>query len=405
MVNQENSSPQEVQPQSRIRTRLRNAAKNLLLVLVSLVLALGLVEIALRIYNPLGFSIKGYQIILPYNKKEVIHHSRASKLDPIVYLHRNSLGFRGEEPPQDWDRCLSIVAVGGSTTICFELADDKTWVHVLGEKLKRNFQRLWINNAGLAGHSVFGHIILMENFLVQLRPKVAVFLVGVNDIGVSDVKRVDKNINAGLKWGSFRSLERFTGALADHSEVAAAILNLKRYYFPKVTWAPPQREINLKTEPVFEMSEATKEALYRQHAAKYPRPYEKRLQTLVHICRENNILPVLMTQPALYGPGKDDVTGVDLSQLKVGDGINGGFYWRILELYNNVTRKVAQEDKVLLIDLARELPKSSKYYYDFIHYDNIGAAKVANIVYQHLEPYLAQKFPQYLRTTISSKGN
>ena len=45
------------------------------------------------------------------------------------------------------------------------------------------------------------------------------------------------------------------------------------------------------------------------------------------------------------------------------------------------------------------LPKSSKYYYDLLHYDNAGAAKVGSIVYRHLEPYLAQKFPQYLRTS------
>ena len=87
------------------------------------------------------------------------------------------------------------------------------------------------------------------------------------------------------------------------------------------------------------------------------------------------------------------------------EGINGGFFWTVLELYNGATRKVAQEEKVLLIDLAREVPKSSKYYYDLVHYDNVGAAKVGSIIYQHLYPYLAQRFPQYLRTTASREGN
>jgi lysophospholipase L1-like esterase len=397
--------PAEVQPQSQIKTRLRNGGKNLLLVFLSLMLALGLVEIALRIHNPLGFSIKGYQIILPYNKNEVIHHSSSSKLDRIVYLHRNSLGFRGDEPPQDWDRWLSIVAVGGSTTICFELADDKTWVHVLGEELKHNFPRVWINNAGLAGHSTFGHIILMENFIVKLKPKVVLFLVGVNDTGLVDHGNdVDTSIDQGLRWDSFRSLERLTGALADHSEVAAAVLNLKRYFSPKVTWAPPQREVNLKSEPTVEMSAETEAALKRDFLAKYLTPYESRLKTLVRISRANQILPVLMTQPALYGHGLDDLTGVDLSKIKINEGISSGFYWDILEILNGGARKVAQEEKVLLIDLAREVPKSSKYYYDLVHYDNVGAVKVGSIVYQHLYPYLAQKFPQYLRTTAGHEG-
>jgi lysophospholipase L1-like esterase len=396
--------PAENQPESRTKTVLRNFGKNLLLVFLSLVLALGVVEIALRIHNPMGFSMKGYKIILPAYKGEVIHHSPGSKLDRTVYLHRNSLGFRGDEPPRDLDRYLSIVAVGGSTTICFELADNKTWVHVLGEKLKNNFHELWINNAGLAGHSTFGHIILMENFIGKLKPKVVVFLVGHNE-GISHENATDTSINKGLRWDSFRSLERLAGALADYSEVAAAILNLKRYYFPKINWVPPQREMNLKTEPTLEMSDATRAALKQEYTAKNSHPYELRLKTLIRICRENQILPVFVTQPALCGPAIDDVTGVDLSKIRFKGGVNSGFFWEIFEINNEITRKVAREEKVLLIDLARELPKSSKYYYDLTHYDNLGAEKVADIIYQKLCPYLTQNFSQHLRATANRDRN
>lgn len=54
---------------------------------------------------------------------------------------------------------LTIISVGGSTTECFYISDDKTWTHILGMKLKSVFTRVWINNAGLDGHSTFGHII------------------------------------------------------------------------------------------------------------------------------------------------------------------------------------------------------------------------------------------------------
>lgn len=388
---------------SRIKTAGRQVAKNLLLVVLSLVFALGLAEIALRIYNPLGFSMKGYKIILPAHKNEVIHHRAGSKLDETVYLHRNSLGFRGPELPPDLDRHLSIVAVGGSTTICFELADDKTWVHVLGEKLKAKFKGLWVNNAGLAGHSTFGHLILMENFIIRLRPKVVIFLVGHNE-GIVRENDADKDIYKKLTWESFRSLERLAGPLADHSEVAAAILNLKRYYFPKVNWAPPQREMDLTTEPTLKMSPAAQEALKREYRAKNVKPYELRLEKLIRLCRENHILPVLITQPALCGSGVDEVTGVDISQVKVTDEINSGFYWDVFEINNEVARRVARQEGVLLIDLARELPKSSKYYYDLTHYDNSGAAEVGKIVYRHLSPYLAAKFPQFLRSAPPGTG-
>jgi len=393
------------QRRGRLTSVLLNIGKNLLLVFLSLIFALGLVEIALRIHNPLGFRVKGDKIILPINKNEIIHHAGWSKLDRTVLVHRNSLGFRGEEPPPDLGQRLSLMTVGGSTTECFELADNRTWISVLGEKLKNNFSPFWINNAGLSGHSTFGHIILMQDFIVKMKPKVVVFLVGVNDMGLEEENNADRNIHKGFTWSSFRSLERFSAALSDHSEVAAAVLNLKRYFFPKVTWAPTSREINLKTEPTLTMSAEAKAALEKDYQQKYVIPYEERLETLLHLCKENHILPVLVTQPALYGYAIDDVTGVDLSQVRVRKGINGGFYWDILEINNAVTRKVAQKEGVFLIDLAREMPKSSKYYYDLIHYDNLGAEKVGTIVYQHLYPYLAGKFPQYLRATASRTVN
>jgi hypothetical protein len=48
-----------------------------------------------------------------------------------------------------------------------------------------------------------------------------------------------------------------------------------------------------------------------------------------------------------------------------------------------------------LIDLAKVMPKSSKYYYDVHHYDNEGAQKVAGIIYKELSPFMAIRFKEY----------
>ena len=63
--------------------------------------------------------------------------------------------------------------------------------------------------------------------------------------------------------------------------------------------------------------------------------------------------------------------------------------FKVVDLYNDVTRRVAQKDGVLLIDLARELPRNSAYYYDYLHYTEPGAMAVAGIVDRHLAPFLA----------------
>ena len=157
-------------PQVTRPTRLNNLGKNLILIFISLILALSICEVSLRFYNPLGFRIKGDNIILPVNKTEIIHHYNCTKIDALVVHHNNSLGFKGPEPPKDFADCLTVVTVGGSTTECLEIAADKTWPHVLGVKLQHDFNKLWLNNAGFCGQSTYGHYILMRNFIAQLQP-------------------------------------------------------------------------------------------------------------------------------------------------------------------------------------------------------------------------------------------
>ena len=45
--------------QTTMRARLGNIGKNLLVLLISLVLVLGICELILRVYNPLGFQNQG----------------------------------------------------------------------------------------------------------------------------------------------------------------------------------------------------------------------------------------------------------------------------------------------------------------------------------------------------------
>jgi lysophospholipase L1-like esterase len=380
-----------------MRARLSNVGKNLLVLLISLTLVLGLCELSLRVYNPLGFRIRGNKIILPINKKEIIHHEGGlGKLDKVVVHQSNSLGFRGPEPPADFAHDLTIVTVGGSTTECFDLAGDKTWSHVLGVDLQRHFNRLWLNNAGLSGNSTFGHYILMQDYLVKLKPKVVIFLVGINDLGIHGERDFDQRIHG----FNARSLERFLASAAVHSELAAAALNLYRYYFPKSVMINNQndpQEIDLKKLPHFKVTPENLVAMIKEHRDHYLPPYKTRLEKLITICQDHHIVPVLLTQPVLYGDVVDPATGVNLGHKFVAKDMDGATAWDILELYNDVTRQVGRGNGVLVIDLAREMPKDSRYYYDLMHFTNAGAAQVADILDARLAPFLAQKFPSYYK--------
>ena len=374
------------------RTKLTNFARNIALVLASLVLVLGFWEIFLRFYNPLGFRIRGDKIILPINKKEIIRHEGGlGKLDPVVVHQRNSLGFRGPEPPADLARRLIVVTVGGSTTECFDLAEDKTWPAQLARLLARVFPNLWLNNAGLSGNSTFGHYVLLQDYLVKLRPQVLIFLVGVNDIGISGEKDFDQR----LHQVNVRSLERLLASLAVKSEVAAVLVNLYRYYFPKaVTMANQQdpQELDFTKLQDLDVAPGAREALKQLHAEKFVPGFKQRLEKLLGLARQHGITPVLLTQPVLYGPVTDPESGVDLTHKLVARDMDGQTGWEVLELYNDTTRQVGREQGVLVIDLARQMPKDSRYYYDLMHYTNDGAQLMAELIYRQLSPFLVKNF-------------
>ena len=110
---------------------------------------------------------------------------------------------------------------------------------------------------------------------------------------------------------------------------------------------------------------------------------------------------MLVTQPVLYGNNVDPTTGVNLAHKFVATDMDGATGWQVLELYNDVTRQVGHEQGVLVIDLARQMPKDSRYYFDLMHYTNAGAEKVADLVAAPLTPFLARKFPSYYKGPLS----
>jgi lysophospholipase L1-like esterase len=366
-----------------------NLLKNLGVCLAGCLVALAVLEVLLRVYNPLEIRFKPDRIVLPVYKRYVFDNREKfpTKLAKTTIHTKNSLGFRGDPPPRDFRDYLTIITIGGSTTECFYLSDGLTWPDLLGRKLSRGFNRVWVNNAGLDGATTYRHLILMEDYVVTLRPKVVLFLVGINDVGVEDIAAA-----APRRGHELRHLWR---ALLYRSEVYALGQNLWRYFIAQ-SRGLHHTEIDLrKAGRLDQLPAGTASRRLQDYETNFLPFFAARLSMLVKVCRDHGIEPVLITQPTLYGPGTDPVTGVNLATVKLGDDLNGGLKFKVVDLYNGVTRRVAQKDGVLLIDLARELPRNSAYYYDYLHYTEPGAAEVARIIDRHLAPFLAAHYPSF----------
>jgi lysophospholipase L1-like esterase len=356
--------------------------------LVGVLLALLLLEGFLRVYDPFGQRVWGDRIILPTRYRKVFDNRENPRLDPEVVFSKNSIGFRGPDPPKGFDEQLTLVAVGGSTTECLYLTDGKDWPQVLGGLLASSFSNVWMNNAGLDGHSTYGHLLLVRQRITRLRPRVVLFLVGINDLGRTQMRPQDRALTdgEGVPW---------TVRLARHSAVAATALNLRRGWEAQQVNLP-YREIDLRETPPFLPGKKRRDDLLATHRAHLP-AYAERLEELVRLCREAGMEPVFLTQPALYGEAFDDVTGANLAVVEVDREhlLNGRGAWELLEMYNDVTRTVGGQQGVLVVDVARALPKSSRLFYDFVHFTNEGAQGVARIAFASLCPQLARRFPQF----------
>ena len=264
----------------RVRPSSRAAAKAATAI-ASFVIAL---EVALRIYNPFPFRVRGDRIVLPVHQSYTFTHEGAKKLDPVNHVTKNSLGFRGPEPPRDWSRWLTILTIGGSTTECLFLSDGKTWTDQLARRVAAVRPDAWINNAGLEGHSTFGHLVLLRDFVVSMRPSVAIFLIGTNDMSLASERPIDRALNPENLSAGHRALT----FAADHSEIGAVAENLVRM-------ARTHRahlgdgELHLAETKTRDVDDAAAARMLDDHQSKYLGDYARRIEAMLDLCRKNGI--------------------------------------------------------------------------------------------------------------------
>jgi len=369
-------------------TPRRGWLKNFLYIIYLLLFTFFAAEIILRIYNPFPARVMGDKIILPANQTFYYHNDTVPVLDKEIRVKYNSLGFQGPEKPANYDSCLSIVTVGGSTTACMFISTENTWPTLLSNELSRSFTNVWLNNAGRDGHSSFGHMFMLRDHVLKLHPKVIIFLTGINDVDRTDLGIHEDSIPHSVKQFIMRN-----------SEVAniifAYLTNRKVISFGLLA---EFADFRIKKFDTLRLPEDT-----IQKALRLQQPlvnaYEHRMRALIDTCLSHNIKPVLVTQPIICGNAIDTLSGMDLAIVKIENGQNGEQWSRKLDMYNDVLKKLAKEYGILCIDLAAMMPKSTRYYYDYVHYTNEGTKKVVELIAPQLEEYLRAQFPNH----ISSK--
>lgn len=349
-------------------------SKIIYLCYVLIIVAIAL-EIFLRFFSPVPVRLKGNNIVLPKNQKYNLPNEKFTKISKNAVHTKNSFGFRGEE----WDLMSNrtkLLFVGGSTTECFHIDDKKHWPYLLSQKLGSSFL---VNNAGLNGHSTVGHISLLNGYLSQLRPDYAFFLIGINDLATTD--------NGGNRFDSKlveKNMEYYVLQIEEYSRLINLFHSFYRSYQAFKLGVKDNTEWHLEQpKEVRPLPQNEMEEILRKHQ-NAQKGYKKRILEIINICKANNVKPVFLTQPLLFGEGIDPTTGFDLAKYQVTI-FSGLQYSQKLELYNQTVRQVCAESENQMIDLAKLLPKDSKYFFDDMHFSDAGCQKISEIIFENWE--------------------
>jgi hypothetical protein len=73
---------------------------------------------------------------------------------------------------------------------------------------------------------------------------------------------------------------------------------------------------------------------------------------------------------------------------------------RLYAEFNELLRKIAGEEQIMLIDLDKEIDPSDQYFYDTVHLNNVGSEKTARII---AENFLKRQ-PDYFKAARPANG-
>ena len=373
--------------------RRRFILKALFMSSLTTVIVIVLAELVLRLLLP----NEGY-FIWPRNYDQTLE-PKASIMPGIAgkaTFSVNSAGFRGSDPTPSQD--YRILAIGGSTTECLFLDKNETWPHLLQENLAD--PGTWVGNGGMSGRTSRHHMTAVRYLPLQdLKIDLVLILVGINDLTVRLAlgEFYEPNFREQAWMETWLLSDTFIGS------------NLRGgpgpYYKETMIWRL-LRQAKHSFLPSGVKHDAgdfyTKLRLHRAGATDIRstlppmgpalEEYEKNLKETIGYARVKGVDLVFMTQPTIWRP---DLSDAELALLWLG-GI-GDFHHRSdcsyysvaalsqgISLYNETLLRVCREQGVDCFDLASNLEKDTSVFYDDVHFNEMGAEKVAELVTAYL---------------------
>ncbi len=363
---------------------------NIILLLFSVILAFLFVETA----NYLFYNDESYYVWPPYlNEVFLPNSSVMNGITGASIFTINALGYRGPLI-KDKEQEYRILTVGGSTTEELYLDDNETWPYLLMKNLNmtNDGRQIIAMNIGKSGHNTRDHVMQLKSLIPLYKPDLVILMVGANDMLLKLSKR--------WVWKPFdESTYDYTKSFSYVSNYGfKSTISYKIYTILSWELSSQFKEQDMVGEALIEsrLERRNSKSIINEmpDLALVLDDYERNLERLIEIAKENNVSLVFATQPFLW---KENISEEEDFSLWMTTDFNGNFYpvktmASSMDMFNTkLLDSCAKNKEVLCFDLEKKVPKSLDYFYDDMHFNENGAEFVA----EQFADYLKDNFDQF----------
>lgn len=286
---------------------------------------------------------------------------------------------------------VKLVFLGGSTTECFNIEEDKRFPYLVGRLLEQK-TRLKVNsyNAAMAGNNSLHSLNILLNKAIPLNPHFVLMMHNINDLVILLYEKTYWNKN---KYKS--PLVEFTPDLATVGKYLQESLHVVRgLLFPALyahfkEWKRNFLGKGPQRGDAHDEFEAVRGQRLTVDRTRILEQYRRNLETFIALCQARQVTPVLMTQASRLKENPDpEILQPIKARLEARQGISYQQFRELFEDFNQTIRETGARHHVLVIDLARQIPGEKDYLKDVVHLTERGSILVAHLVSQALIPRL-----------------
>lgn len=304
--------------------------------------------------------------------------SRLPKMDSSVIFTTNNFGFRGDSliHPKPVNE-FRIFIIGGSTTENLFIDDNWGFERKIQEKLQDSFpsKTVKVYNAGKSGDATPDHLSMLVHRINHLQPDLVVLFPGINDLN---------RLLGGYDFLHFpKPTEKLSNSTLQQVKFFLSNFQIVRRLINVVNSEKPDARTSIFLKTNYE--DKVREVMALPLVDEMPKPdldiYRRNLLSFVGAVKSQGTNLLLMTQTHTWSDEADDflktnhwMTGV--GQIRYPEQKLS----QALTEMNGILVDIAAEEGIVLLDLEKEIPKTSDYFYDDCHFNKGGISKSAELI-------------------------